>query len=202
MQEFIGQYKIDNNIPEPENSNELPDEWFIKEYKRILKDLKSKKARSPSPKSITHDFDKPKKERNLMKGRSDLKKVGDKYTVDTEINIRKGLEPKIKRALKKSVNDELDKKISGSGIRKINLDYSSSEEEKPKRRRPKKAKGLTCDDYIDSSSDSDSDKEDIKDLGKMLSHLISHIKDPKEPIDPKDYKQSIELIKKIKAKKR
>lgn len=126
------------------------------------------------------------KEANIMKGRSDLKKKGDKYTVDTELNIKKGLEPKVKRALKKSVETELDKKIKGEGLRKIKLDFSDDE-------KPKRGKGI----YSDSSSD----EEDIKEYGKLLKHLISHISDPKEKIDKKDFKQSIELIKKIKSKK-
>ena len=87
------------------------------------------------------------------------------------------------------------KKPVGFGVEKIVLDYSSSEDEKPKRKRgrPKKGKGI--------ESDSSSDEEDIKEYGKILKHLIGHIKDPKEKIDPNDYKQAIELIKKIKSKK-
>lgn len=38
----------------------------------------------------------------------------------------------------------------------------------------------------------------IKQYGKMLEHLTEHIKDPIEKIDPKDYKQSKELINNIK----
>lgn len=177
-----------------------------------------KKQRSQSPTSITEDLEKAKKtykEKSLMKAKSELKKKGDSYTVDTEMNVRKGLDAKVKRALKKSVVEELDKKISGSGIRKIDLDMSSDEEEKPKRRgrpkkkveessseseeeepkrrRPKKGKGIEY--------DSSSDEDEIKTYGQMLKHLVSHIKDPKEPIDPKDYKQAIQLIKRIKSKK-
>lgn len=63
-----------------------------------------------------------------MKARSDLKKNGDKYTVDTEMNIKKGLDGKIKKALKKSIETELNKKMSGGSIRKIVLDYSSDED--------------------------------------------------------------------------
>ena len=166
------------------------------------------RSRSPSPVSITHDFEKPKKEKkiykesNIMKARSDLKKKGDKYTVDTEMNVKEGLDGKTKRALKKSIEDEVKKKIKGFkkpvgfGVEKIVLDYSSSEDEKPKKRgRPKKGKGI--EDFDDSSSDED----DIKEYGKILKHLVGHIKDPKEKIDKNDYKQAIELIKKIKSKK-
>jgi len=150
-------------------------------------------------KNMKNKLNKEYKESNIMKARSDLKKNKDgKYSVDTEMNIKKGLEPKVKKALKKSVILELDKEIEGSGFRKIDLDYSSSEDEKPKKKRgrpPKKGKGLICD------SDSESDDDEIKEYGKILSHLVSHIKDPKEPIDKKDFKQAIELIKKIKTKK-
>lgn len=92
-----------------------------------------RKRRGRPPKAI--------KEANIMKGRSDIKKnENGKFSVDTEINVKKGLAPKVKKALKKSVITELDKKISGSGVRKIELDYTSSEseDEKPKRGRPKK----------------------------------------------------------------
>lgn len=173
----------------------------LEENKKI-RESKKTRHRSPSPVSITHDFEKPKKEKktykesNIMKARSDLKKKGDKYTVDTEMNVRKGLDKKVKSALKKSVISQLDKSISGSGVEKIVLDYSSSEDEKPKKRgRPKKGKGV----HEDESS---SDEEDIKEYGKILKHLIGHIKDPKEKIDKNDFKQAIELIKKIKDKKK
>jgi hypothetical protein len=137
------------------------------------------------------------KEEEIMKGKSDLKKVGDKYAVETELNIKKGLEPKVKRALKKSVDKELNKKISGSGVRKIKLDMSSDEEETPKktRGRPKKGKGYPFDD------DSSSDEEDLKEYSKILKHLLSHILDKNERTDPKDVKQAKELIDKIKSKK-
>jgi hypothetical protein len=48
-----------------------------------------------------------------------------------------------------------------------------------------------------------STKQQINDYGSMLTHLTSHIIDPKELIDPRDYKQSkylIDEIKKIKGK--
>lgn len=35
---------------------------------------------------------------------------------------------------------------------------------------------------------------DIKNYGMILEHLVSHIKDPSEPVDPKDYKQATKLI--------
>lgn len=190
--DFVVQYRIDNNLPEPENSDELSDEWFINEYKKIMSKTKTKSK--PIKEKKTY------KEEKIMKASSELKKKGNKYTVDTEMNVKDGLDGKTKRALKKSITEEMNKKIKNSkkpvgfGVEKIVLDYSSSEDEKPKKRgRPKKGKGL--------ESDSSSDEEDIKTYGQMLKHLVSHIKDPKEPIDPKDYKHAVMLIKKIKSKK-
>ena len=157
------------------------------EYYNKLKNMKNK------PK-------KEYKEEKIMKASSELKKKGSKYSVDTEMTVKEGLDGKTKRALKKSIEDAVKdnikgfKKPIGSGIRKIDLDYSSSEDEKPRKRgRPKKGKGLEYD-----SSD---DEDDIKTYGDLLEHLVKHIKDPKEKIDPNDFKQAIELIKKIKSKK-
>jgi hypothetical protein len=123
-------------------------------------------------------------EGEIMKGKSDLKKLPDgKFGIDTELDIKKGLEPKVKKALKKSIKQEIDDKLKGSGIRKIDLDLSSDDEKPMKGRgRPKK-------------------DDDIKEYGKVIDHLMKHIKDPKEPIDDDDFKQAIELIKKIKSKK-
>jgi hypothetical protein len=95
-------------------------------------------------------------------------------------------------------NDKKIKKFfnvsEGTGFRKIDLDLSSDDEKPKKRRgRPKKGKGY--------ESDSSSDEDDIKEYGKILEHLLKHIKDPKEKNDKDDYKQAIELIKKIKSKK-
>jgi len=44
--------------------------------------------------------------------------------------------------------------------------------------------------------------DEIKTYSEMLNHLTHHITDPNEPIDPMDYKQSIELIKKIREQKK
>ena len=110
----------------------------------------------------------------IMKGKSDLVKKNNKYSVDTELDIKEGLQPKIKRALKKSVVKELDTKIKG---RSINLDYDSS-----------------------SSSESDDepkgkiDTSELKNYAKMLSHLLEHIEDPKEPMDKKDYTDAKRII--------
>jgi hypothetical protein len=128
------------------------------------------------------ELKKKYKEGNIMKARSDLKKKGSKYEVETEMNVKEGLEPKVKRALKKSIIDETNKKIKGFkkpvgfGMRggMIELDdSSSSEEDEPKKK---------------------IDKKELMNYAKMLSHLLGHIEDPKEPIDKKDYRDAKKLI--------
>lgn len=161
-------------------------------YKSLLPDEKKIKPSTTKLRELTKaEKDKKKyKESNLMKGRSDLKKKGDKYTVDTELNIKKGLDGKVKKALKKSVIQELDKKIEGSGLKKIELDLS--DDEKPKRRgRPKKGKGF----------DSSSDEDEFDNYKKILTHLMEHILDKKEKVDIKDFNQAKLLIDKIKSLK-
>ena len=122
---------------------------------------------------------------NILKGRSDLKKKGDKYTVDTELKIKKGLTPKEKKALKKSIVEELDNKIKGSGMRPTIVLSSDSEDERPKRGGRVKP---------------------IKTLKDVLKHLLEHIEDLDGEFDEDDYKQSkeiIDILKKVKkAKKR
>lgn len=44
--------------------------------------------------------------------------------------------------------------------------------------------------------------KDIKNYNMVLSHLMSHVQDPNEPIDNKDFNQSIKLIKVIKHLKK
>jgi len=44
--------------------------------------------------------------------------------------------------------------------------------------------------------------DEIKNYGEVLGHLIEHIKDPTEPIDPRDFKQSIQMIKAIEKEKK
>jgi hypothetical protein len=43
---------------------------------------------------------------------------------------------------------------------------------------------------------------EINNYGEVLAHLIEHIKDPKEPIDPRDYKQAVKMIKAIEKEKK
>ena len=159
---------------------EIPDD-LKKEYD--IKDIIPKTKKAP----------KEYKEEKIMKGESELTKgKNGKYSVETELDIKKDLEPKVKRALKKSIISATEKELKGYGIRKkIDLDYSS-DEDKPMR----KGKGY----YYDS--DSSSDEEDLKEYSKILKHLISHITDKKEKIDKLDVKQAKELIDKIKNKKK
>jgi hypothetical protein len=66
---------------------------------------------------------RPKK--NIMKGRADL--IESRVVAD--LNIRNGLEPKVKRALRKAVIEDLDKKINmkGRSIKRIDLSDSDSD---------------------------------------------------------------------------
>jgi hypothetical protein len=56
-------------------------------------------------------FKEPKtyKEENIMNCLSDLKKKGNKYSVNTEFNINNDIDDKVKRALIKSIIEELNK---------------------------------------------------------------------------------------------
>jgi hypothetical protein len=105
----------------------------IKEIKNKYPDIKGSELKEkvkkiidkeyPEPKYLTDvytfDFDlrkdflkkhvkKSYDEGEIMKGCSDLKKKGDKYEVETELNIKEGLEPKVKLALIKSIIIELN----------------------------------------------------------------------------------------------
>jgi hypothetical protein len=198
-EEFEKAKGIKNDFTSKRNKRQVE---IIKEIKNKYPDIKGSELKEkvkkiidkeyPEPKYLTDvytfDFDlrkdflkkhvkksKTYEEGNIMKGRSDLKKKGDKYEVETELNVRKGLEPKVKRALKKSVNEELERGFKGGSI---NLDYDDSsssdeEEEKPK---PKV------------------DVKELKNYARMLSHLLEHIEDPKEKPDKKDYKDAKRLI--------
>jgi hypothetical protein len=159
--------------PEPE-----PIEMTKQERLDKIKFLKNKLGLTKSKTKKSKEY----KESNIMKGRSDLKKKGDKYEVETELNIKEGLEPKVKRALKKSIIDETNKKIKnykkpvGFGMRggMVELDdSSSSEEDEPKKK---------------------IDKKELMNYAKMLAHLLGHIEDPREPIDKKDYRDAKKLI--------
>lgn len=70
----------------------------------------------PSTNISTTKSKKSQKPGNIMKARSDLKKKGDKYEITTDMNVRKGLGPKAKKALKESVNKALNKEFKGGRI--------------------------------------------------------------------------------------
>lgn len=127
----------------------------------------------------------------IMTGKSELGKTKNgKYKVDTELKIKKGLNEKVKKGLKKSIIDELNKNISGSGVRRVDLDYSSDD---------MYGRGYNSD--SSSESDNSSDDEDISQYSKILKHLVGHITDKKEKIDKLDAKQAKEIIGKILKKR-
>jgi len=122
----------------------------------------------------------------IMSGKSELtKSKSGKYNVNTELKVKKDLNDKIKKGLKKSILTEVDKKFKGYGIRNIDLDYSSDDMEDKEYR-----------------SDSSSDEEDIEEYSNILKHLIGHITDKKEKIDKLDAKQAKTIIDKLLKKKK
>jgi len=171
---------------------------FFDVSKLIVKKAEYKKMfRNKTLSKMLEDFEKlgkttpkttPKKKQskgNIMKGRSDIETKGGKRMITTELNIKKGLTPKEKTTLKKSVLIEFDKKIKGSGMRPTIVLSSDSEDERPKRGGRVKP---------------------IKTLKDVLKHLLEHIEDLDGEFDEDDYKQSkeiIDILKKVKkAKKR
>jgi hypothetical protein len=135
-----------------------------KEHKKLLKEQK----RLSTEKDLGE----------IMKGEAELLKKGKKYSVDTKLDVKKGLNKTIKNALKKSVLAELEKAIEGSGIY---YDSSSSDS---------------------NDSDESIDKEELKNYSRVLKHLLTHIEDPKEEVDKKDYKDAKRLIDNMKKVKR
>lgn len=117
----------------------------------------------------------------IMKGKSDLtKSKSGKYSVNTDLKVKKDLNAKIKKALKQSILTEVDKKFKGSGIRDIELDYSSDD-----------MYGMGYE------SDSSSDEEDTEEYSKILKHLVGHITNKKEKMDKTDAKQAKEIINRL-----
>ena len=111
-----------------------------KEHKKLLKEQK----RLSTEKDLGE----------IMKGEAELLKKGKKYSIDTKLDVKKGLNKTIKNALKKSVLAELEKAIEGSGIY-----YDSSS----------------------SDSDSDNDEEDeiinkVKKLNNISKETLNNIK--------------------------
>jgi hypothetical protein len=75
----------------------------------LRKRLEEKNKKEPIKKISVKKEQKTYKESNIMKGRSDLKKKGDKYEVETELHINNDIDDKIKRALIKSIIEELNR---------------------------------------------------------------------------------------------
>jgi len=84
-------------------------------YFQIAQEAEAEKAPKPKAKEAPKPKSKKTTSKNIMKGRADLK--GNR--VNANLNIKKGLDPKVKRALRKAVIEDLDKKISGSGLKKL-----------------------------------------------------------------------------------
>jgi hypothetical protein len=90
--------------PEPE-----PIEMTKQERLDKIKFLRNKLGLTKSKTKKSKEY----KESNIMKGRSDLKKKSNgKYEVETELNIKEGLEPKVKIAFVKSIIEELNKNFN------------------------------------------------------------------------------------------
>jgi len=142
--------------------------------KQMIKD--SDEHRASLKKETKSEPKKRGRPKNIMKGRADL----DGNKVSTELKIKKGLEPKVKRALKKSVIAELDNKMKGGRIRSISLSDSDDD---------KNGKGF----FDSDKSDSDSDDERME-LKKVLKHLLRHIANPKEKKDKMDLQQAKEIL--------
>ena len=159
-----------------------------KTLSKMLEDFEKLGKTTPKTKPKTTPKTTPKKKQskgNIMKGRSDIETKGGKRMITTELNIKKGLTPKEKTTLKKSVLIEFDKKIKGSGMRPTIVLSSDSEDERPKRGGRVKP---------------------IRTLKDVLKLLLEHIEDLDGEFDDDDYKQSkeiIDILKKVKkAKKR
>jgi tRNA-dihydrouridine synthase len=119
---------------------------------------------------------------NVMKGRSDITVKDGKRNITTELNIKKGLTPKEKSTLKKSIIDEFDVKIKGSGMKPEIILSSDSEDEK----RPKRGGKL----------------KPVNTLKDILKHLLEHIQDMNGEYDEDDYKHSKEIIDILKGVKK
>lgn len=114
---------IKNNIKTQHDKEEIK---HLRAYFKTVQSKKNEYLKSidnviqPKPKVAKPKIAKPK---NIMKGRSDL--IGNKIT--TGLNIKKGLQPKVQRALKKSIIAELESKMKGGRIRTISLSDSDSD---------------------------------------------------------------------------
>lgn len=110
-----------NKIYEDIKKNTKKDEYIKQQNKDIEDEYKSLKKENIY-------LNRKSKIGNIMNARSDLKlNKNNKFTVDTMINIRNGLDKKTKTALKQSIISELEKKISGSGIINNNLGVNNED---------------------------------------------------------------------------
>jgi hypothetical protein len=143
---------------------------FLENIKNNNLFIEYKKYILPKSDLLSPKSSKTYKEGNIMKGRSDLIKKGDKYEVETELKIKKGLEPKVKKALKKSVIEELDKRMEGGRFaNKAAQDAFKGD-----------MKGVGINIVLDS--DSDSDYEGCG-LGQSKKKVIPVVYDVNENIE-------------------
>jgi len=77
-------------------------------------------------------------EGNIMNAQSELKidSLTGRYQVETEMNVKEGLDKKTKTALQKSIIEETKKRITGGNL--YYDDSSSSDEEEEKKEETKK----------------------------------------------------------------
>jgi hypothetical protein len=114
------------------NSHDGPDEEFDRYInERIAKLIQEEIEAEQSQKK--NKSKKDYKEENIMKAHSELKKDAEtgKYQVETEMNIKEGLDKKTKTALQKSIIEETKKRIMGGNV--YYDDSSSSDEEDDKK---------------------------------------------------------------------
>ena len=186
FQKVLDDFYALNNKPKKLMTDEST-EKFRKRAEAAIKRVERERSRQNKIKEEEVIIKTPRtyKTGRIMDGRSDLIKLDKgkgkgKYAVEAEIKLRKGLEPKVKRALKKAVDLELDERIKGGRVRGIDLDYSSSS----------------------TDEESSSDEEDTEEYKKILKHLLSHVRDPKEKKDPRDIRDIKGIMKRLKAKSR
>ena len=75
----------------------------------------------PEQKSTPKKRGRPVKPKttNIMKARSDMTKTGNKIDIETEFNIKAGIDPKIKKALKENILEALNGKMKGGSIMSV-----------------------------------------------------------------------------------
>jgi hypothetical protein len=86
-----------------ETNEPLSNEKRKEAFNRLFGNKKTIQNEAKTKKSKTYE------EGTIMKGHYELKKKGDKYSVDMELNINNDIDDKVKRALIKSIIEELNK---------------------------------------------------------------------------------------------